>query len=609
MSSTVRFAFWAAALIAATSAQAVRAAPTSTPVAQRDIVVVGSGMAGLSAALESAQDGAVVSVIDMASVFGGHAVMSGADVTMIDTPLQRAKGVQDSPDVAYDDFIRWGGDNNREWVRYYVDHSRSDIYDWLTSLGVVFNGLRAYPGSSVLRAHTTQGLGLGLVGPVYRACLANPKISFIWNTQVTGLIVEAGRVTGVRTRGTRTGETGEYRSHAVILATGGFQSNLSLVRQHWPEGTPVPERLLAGSGINSMGSGLELASKVGAAVTNLDHQWNYQRGLPDPRYPGAERGLNAGVSDSIWVNTQGLRFVNEQGSSPETLYALLQQRPATYWAIFDERGKAGLFVVGTGWNQSAIKHWILENPDLLKRGRSIDELAAQTGLPPEALAATVARYNEMVSKGSDTDFGRFKKREPGGQTNEHVPPQIAAPPFYALQLFPLTRKSMGGIAIDHLARVVDSANRAIPGLYAAGEAAGLAGINGKAALEGTFLGPSVLTGRVAGHSAAAQIHSHSSSELRTAAPTASSNLSDAQQPTNTSARSNGNCTGCHNLETLVTLQRPGYWHFERAHKLVLEHKLECVQCHAEIPVTFEPQRHHINRLRQSEVCATCHASE
>src|ERR1700734_914085 len=143
-----------------------------------DVLVVGSGMAGLSAALESARGGAEVLVIDMASVFGGHAVMSGADIAIVDTPLQHAHEIKDSPELAYEDFTRWGEDNNREWVRYYVEHSREDIYDWLTSLGVTFDGLRAYPGNSVPRAHMTQGLGLGLVGPVYRACLENPNIRF-----------------------------------------------------------------------------------------------------------------------------------------------------------------------------------------------------------------------------------------------------------------------------------------------------------------------------------------------------------------------------------------------------------------------------------------------
>jgi len=609
-----RLAVWVGVIVALCPFFAA-AAPVTAPAEQRDIVVVGAGMAGLAAALEGARDGATVLVIDMASVFGGHAVMSGADVTIVDTPVQRSKGIRDNPDLAYEDFIRWGEDNNREWVRYYVDHSREEIYDWLTALGVVFTGLREYPGNRIPRAHTTQGLGLGLVGPVYRACLANPNISFAWNTQATDLILEAGRVVGVRTKSTRTGETGAYRSRAVILATGGFQSNLALVRQHWPKDTPVPERLLAGSGINSMGSGLAMANKVGGAISNLDHQWNYQRGLPDPRSPGAERGLNAGVSDSVWVNAQGKRFVNEDASSPETLHALLQQRPATYWAIFDDAAKGGLFVVGTGWNRAAIEHWIVNNPNLLKRGDSLRELATQTGLPPDALAATVARYNAMVSEGHDTDFGRFAKRPAGDPTDEGVPPKIARPPFYALEMFPLTRKSMGGIAIDRLARVVDPANRAIPGLYAAGEAAGLAGINGKAALEGTFLGPSVLTGRVAGRAAAAQIKPAAvvSREAPTVAP---SNSPDTAVPNGTAAAPNGTATGksrdclaCHNLSALINTPRPGYWHFERAHRLVIENKYECASCHGGMSATFDPQRHRIDRLLQSRVCSTCHASE
>jgi uncharacterized protein len=589
---------------------AAAAAAASVPARpdRQDIVVVGAGMAGLAAALEGARDGARVLVIDMASVFGGHAVMSAADVTIIDTPLQRSKGIRDNPDEAFEDFIRWGEDNNREWVRYYVDHSREEIYDWLTALGVVFSGLRDYPGNRVPRAHITQGLGLGLVGPVYRACLANPDISFAWNTQATDLILEAGRVVGVRTRNTRTGETGTYHSRAVILATGGFQSNLALVRRHWPKDTPVPERLLAGSGINSMGSGLELASKVGGASSNLDHQWNYQRGLPDPRSPGAERGLNAGVSDSLWVNAQGKRFVNEDASSPETLHALLQQRPATYWAIFDDATKGSLFVVGTGWNRAAIDHWIVNNPELLKRGNSIPDLAAQTGLPADTLAATVARYNAMVSDGHDSDFGRFAKRPAGGPTDQSAPPKIEKPPYYALELFPLTRKSMGGIAIDRLARVVSTANRSIPGLYAAGEAAGLAGINGKAALEGTFLGPSVLTGRVAGRTAAAQIKSTTlvTREPPTATPSSSP---DTTVLGGTPPGTSRDCVACHNLGALVSTPRAGYWHFERSHRLVIENKLECAQCHGGMSPTFDPQRHRIDRLLQSRICSTCHASE
>jgi flavocytochrome c len=559
------------------------------------VLVVGAGLAGLSAAWQAAELGANVEVVDMASVFGGHAVMSAADITIIDTPLQRAQGIRDTPDLAYEDFIRWGEDNDREWVRYYVDHSRIEIHDWLTSLGVTFQGLRPYPGNRVPRAHETQGLGLGLVGPVYRACLSHANITFAWNERVTELILENGRVAGVRLESTRTGQTRTDHAGAVILATGGFQSNLARVRQNWPPGTPVPERLLAGSGINSTGSGLDLASRAGAQLVHLDHQWNYQRGLPDPRYPGGDRGVNAGVTGSIWVNAQGNRFVNEAGSSIEALHGLLQQRPATYWAVFDARSRDSVWVVGTGWDHDSLQRWILDNPQLLKRADSVADLAAQMGVPAQALLATVSRYNAMAAKGEDEEFGRF------GQHNAAAgaPPTIESPPFYALQFFPLTRKSMGGVAIDRRTRALDRANHPIAGLYAAGEVAGLAGINGKAALEGTFLGPSVITGRMAARTAVAELR-------KGVQRTHTRESAAAPAPSNTPGV---NCATCHDLPRLVEAQRPGYWHFERAHRLVLERKLECATCHAGMPGPAERARHQIDRRAQSETCALCHHSE
>jgi uncharacterized protein len=373
----------------------------------------------------------------------------------------------------------------------------------------------------------------------------------------------------------------------------------------------MPDRLLAGSGINSMGSGLTLATQVGGALSNLDHQWNYQRGLPDPRYPGSGRGLNAGVGRSIWVNAQGNRFVNEDASSPETLRALLKQRPATYWSIFDEQGKDSLFVVGTGWNPESIEHWISQNPTLLKRANSIEELAKWIGLPAESLATTVSNYNAMVTKGEDVDFGRFHKVPVSSNSNADVPFTIGKPPFYALEFFPMTRKSMGGVTIDRFSRVVDKANHPIAGLYAAGEAAGLAGINGKAALEGTFLGPSILTGRVAGRSAVSYlgIEEAASSAALSSNTSANrildtSNVNSAITPT-----TNQDCLRCHNVKASVAMQRPGYWHFERAHWLVLERQLQCASCHYGMSNTFDEKQHKIDRLAQSRICSICHNSQ
>ena len=254
-----------------------------------DVIVVGAGIAGLSAAFEAASHHASVIVVDTSSVFGGHAVMSGGHVAIVDTPMQRARGIHDSPSLAAKDFATWGEDADRAWVDVYTKTSRHEIYDWLTSLGVTFDDVVHYRANSVPRQHATHDSGYGLVAPIYRECLRR-GVQFRFLTKVNKLTRS-----GVMATDLRTGNTIELRAPAVILATGGFQSNLELVRANWPKSLPKPSRLLAGSGINSTGSGLELARAAGAKIVRLDHQWNYESGLPDPRYPDGTRGRSGSL--------------------------------------------------------------------------------------------------------------------------------------------------------------------------------------------------------------------------------------------------------------------------------------------------------------------------
>ena len=573
-------------------------APPSYP-ARADAIVVGSGIAGLSAAWELARGGANVVVLDMASVFGGHAVMSEGILCVPGTPEQTAAGIKDSPDLAYRDFISWGEDAHPEWVRYYVDHARREVYDWVTAMGVSFDTMLEIAGNSAIRQHRTRGRGLALVGPIYRECVANPRVAFFWNTRVDGLVRTDGRVDGVRATHIRTGTPVEIRTRVVVLATGGFQSNLDLVRAHWPAGLAFPQNILAGSGFNSMGSGLTLARDAGAAIERLDHQWNYITGLPDPRYPGQRRGLNSYNVDGIWVNAKGRRFILERASHKFGMPVLLSQPGATYWSIFDEPTKRGFFVSGSNWGDFAvIERLIFANPELVKTASTIEALATAAGLPPATLSATVRNYNAMVDRGVDTEFEKF------GPGKTHQPRKIATPPFYAVQYFPLTRKSMGGVAVDLSSRALDAHARPIPGLFAAGEVAGLAGINGRAGLEGTFLGPSIATGRVAGRSALATLgRSPSSAPVeRQPPPTAPERRADAAATTPL-------CLSCHELPKLIAQPRTGYWHFEKVHQVVLNTRRDCLDCHGDLPAVYQPETHRTNRLAQIAACAACHRSE
>jgi flavocytochrome c len=565
------------------------AAPTTA-----DAIVVGGGIAGLSAAYELASGGASVIVVDMASIFGGHAVMATGDLALVATPFEEQHGVKDSVELALKDMKDWGEDPDPFWSRYYVEHSRTEVYDWLVSMGITFEKLVENPGNSVVRQHRTKGRGIGLVSPIFTECARRPNISFRWNSRVDRLLKENGRVSGVVATNTRTNDQIELHGRVVVLATGGFQSNLDMVRANWRSDVPFPERFLVGSGLNSTGTGHEVARAAGAALTRLDHQWNYITGLPDPRFPDGKRGLNGYNAYSIWVNAEGKRFVAERISAKLGFPVVARQKGSTYWSVFDEASKRNFWMAGSDWSSfDAIEKQIFGNPALVKSAATIEELATKCGLPPAALRETVDRFNGFVDKGVDEDFARFGPGKPW------KPRKLAEAPYYCAQFYPLSRKSMGGIAIDGQARVLDTAGQVIPGLYAAGEATGFGGINGRYPLEGTFLAPSILIGRVAGRTAVAELGAKPAPPPGPLAP----------PPAPPSQPVAATCTSCHQLGTLTLQNRPGYWHFERVHRVVLARQYDCGKCHGELGTFYDPATHHIDRLQQPRVCTNCHSGE
>ena len=554
-----------------------------------DAIVVGAGLAGLSAAVEMGRGGVDVLVVEMNSMAGGHAVMAGG-VAIVGTPVQENAGFLDSPDLAYEDWMEWTEDGDPKWTRFYVENSREMIYDWATELGVEF--VRAAPAhaNSVPRFHFTAGRAVHLVLPIYRTALSLPSVSFQWNKRAERLIVENGRIAGVVVRDLRTDEVITLRAPNVVLATGGFESDLERVLANWTPGLPAPQRLLIGSAVSATGSGHDMAVAAGAALTKMNRHYIYVNGLVSPRDPEGIRALTAGNDSSIWVNVQGERFTNEAGFDKDILVDLLNQDGSTYWAIFDENTRDDFGSRGAAWlNTATDGHPLLDNPDTANKAQSLEELAAMAGLPSEALIASVQQFNRMVEAGVDTEFGRF------GQVG-NVPPKIAQPPFYAVQMFPMTRKSMGGVAIDMQGRALNDEGQVLPGLYAAGEINGSVGINGKHGMDGMFLGPALLTGRLAGMSIAAE-HAAETEALATTPPLPEDPLPDA-------ATWQASLTAVE-LQSLLASPRDGYWHFEMSHNLVVEREYECTLCHsAKMP--FFPLNNLESKLAQTQVCTNCH---
>ena len=588
-----------AALLLA-GAVAARATENAGPAAgEPQVVVVGASLAGLSASIDLARSGVRVLVLDMNSVFGGHGIQTGG-VAVIGSPLQEAAGFHDTPELAYRDWSAWTQDPNEAWTRYYIIHSRTDIYDFLTALGVTFDRVAASHGNSIPRFHMTHRRGLNLVRPLFREALRYPNVAFRFNTEAQRLIVENGRIAGVEATDLRTHETIAIRVPAVVLATGGFQRNLDKAREHWPKDVPVPPRLLTGSGRFSLGIGLDMAEAAGAAVYRIDRQYNSYAAIPDPRDPGGTLGLGGGNPLSIWVNTQGKRFVDPRGFDRDVYRKVLAQPGSTYWAIFDSQTKAAFRVGAADWgDRPLLAAQVLENPNLTKTADTLAGLAALTHLPPAALEATVQRYNEAVATGRDTELESFAQgigKDPQASKDARV--AITTPPFYAVQFFPMAHKNMGGVAIDMQARVLDQQHKPIPGLYAGGEITGSAGINGTAGLDGTFTGPSILIGRIAGQSAAAQIRNGTMQSIPQAAATQPSAAPAAPwSPTMNATR----------LAELLKTSRDGYWHFEQVHRSVLRRELPCNECHSAL-APQAPARDAATLRALSDTCDHCHTA-
>ena len=566
---------------------AAAASRQATPPPQRpDAIVVGAGLAGLTAAVEMGRAGVNVLVVDMNSVAGGHAVLAGG-VAIVGTPVQEKAGVKDSPDLAYRDWMEWTEDGDPAWTRFYAENSRRLIYDWATELGVEFVRAGNANGNSVPRFHFTKGRAVHLVVPIFLTAQALPGVSFAFNARAERLVVENGRVAGVTVRHLRTGATETLRAPHVVLATGGFESDLDRVLGNWTPGLPRPTRLLVGSAPSATGSGHNMATAAGAALTKIDRHYIYIDGLPDPRDPEGIHALTAGNGRAMWVNAQGRRFTNEAGWDKTILRDLLNQKPSSYWAIFDEPGKAGFSVRGAAWVSTPGEgHPILDNPKAAHKAETLEALAAKAGLPADALVASVRRYNDLIAGGADADFQRFS----GGN---RLPPKIEKGPFYAVQLFPMTRKNMGGVAIDMQARALNRAGQVVPGLYAAGEITGSVGINGSHGMDGMFLGPAIVTGRLAGKAVADAVTAGRAPAAIAAAP----------EP---AARGTFNAAAtAEMLKPLLAKSRDGYWHFEKVHQTVVERRYECTMCHSET-LPFAPVATRQQRAAQTQVCTNCH---
>jgi predicted oxidoreductase len=258
-------------------------------------------------------------------------------------------------------------------------------------------------------------------------------------------------------------------------------------------------KVMEGSGRGATGSGHKLIRAAGGYFTHMDHIWFYVYATPDYRDPAGKRGLVFRLTPGyIWVNQQGRRFHDESrtGGASATP-ALLRQNPPHAWAILDTPMTANMEVAdpyyrdGDKVRRDKVQE-LLDSSPYIRKANSLAALAQLIEVDVPTFLGEVERYDRACAAGLEREpaFGKSLKQSKKFDT----------PPYYAIQIFPLARKNFGGVKTDLRCRVLNKYFEPIAGLYAAGEVAGMAGghINGKAGLEGTMLGPSIFSGRVAG---------------------------------------------------------------------------------------------------------------
>jgi fumarate reductase flavoprotein subunit len=457
-----------------------------------DVIVIGAGTAGLPAAICAADRGARVLLIEAASDVGGTLHWSSAQMSGAGARRQRAKGIEDHPDLHFADVMRISNGNaNPILVRIAVDQAAATL-DWLDDLGFdwdpvspsLFYGHQAYG-----KPRTYWGLdqGRSLIA-VFRPCLqahiAAGRIDLKLDTRFQSLIVENDIVVGVSAHGA---SSFEARAKNVVLTSGGYAADTELYRQIQNQ-TQYQKAFCP----TARGDGLKAARGIGAKVIN-GHLYTISTltVLKDDVFPSP---LSLRVNTipqnrppwEIWVNDHGERFLAEDEPIIDNREKALEAQPGKrLWIVFDDVIRRESPDIVMAWFEPPIAEPYNVHKAFF-RAESLEELAKMCGLGAIRLIEAVTDYNRGQSTGADR-FGR-----------KHMPRPIIKPPFHAIRQQGGALSTTGGLAIDEQCRVLSQTDAVISGLFAAGEVIGAGQTMGDAAVGGMMVTPALTFGRLLG---------------------------------------------------------------------------------------------------------------
>ncbi len=457
-----------------------------------DVLIVGTGFAGLTAAIEARLAGAEVLMIDKMPVHGGNSIINGGDFCAAGTRMQKAAGIDDSPELMFKDMLKAGALLNHPELARTVAYESAKTLEWTQDFaGVEFARIGFHGGHSVKRAHQTiNASGSELVNKFLKKAR---ELGAKLETRVKLVRFVAGpdgRILGLEVRkGYRfpddnSGTRAFIKARrAVVLASGGFSRNVALRQLYEPR---LTERFESTNHPGATGEATIEACKVNAMNVQMDWIQLGPWTSPDEKGFGhvplfCERLV--GYAPMINPKT-GRRFFKETGNRKERADAIIALGDPVI--IFGDHATVTRQVFANALEKG-------QEVGAIRKFDTLEAVAAAYNIPLSPFKEEVARWNGFVEKRKDTDFDCiiFPEATP-----------TATGPFYAARLWPKVHHTMGGLAIDKNAQVTSLDLKPIPGLYAAGEVTGA--VHGAVRLGGVAIADCCVFGRIAGRNAAAE---------------------------------------------------------------------------------------------------------
>lgn len=463
-----------------------------------DIIIIGGGGAGMTAALFAHQAGAKVIILEADKKLGGATQYSEGVVYAAGTSVQKANGIEDTPQAMYDYIMTLNAWQTRpDMIKIFSERSALAV-EFLISLGAKYEWVVKSGVDTVPRGHCTVGCGAEIARLLIEA-VGGQGIETIVATRVESLIEENGAITGVRADGA------ELRSKAVLITTGGFGNSPGMRAKYFPSVAKHGDIVYSvhNAAPFILGDGIKMGEAVGAAITGHD------TGLMLPSAGLIPNFVEAFLPPwTMLINEEGRRFMPENAAYAVSGYLIDEQPGGHAYAIFDEKtlvegsqdkrfsdpyhsGNSSLT-----WDELTIRKHVASGR--IKTAPTLEALADKLNIDRFALAETTSRYNAGCHEGRDSEWHKISPK--------YFP--LEQGPFFAVEVrASVIGQTSAGLDIDTQTRVRDEHGRAIPGLYAAGEVLGC--VQGKRYSGGGMgVGNALTFGRLAGEEAAKYVLSN-----------------------------------------------------------------------------------------------------